>query len=164
MNRNLNNNLTPQTAVKTTAIIHLGLTAGQILFAIVAYTTTPQKGFAFDGVKDPFIYVAIILALNGFIVGNLMFKKQVGKVVPEDTLSKKISVYQTAFIIRAALLEGASLFSIAVYLIGWNLFFLALSGLIILYFLTLRPTKEKIANDMNLDYNEKAELDGQPVN
>jgi len=44
-----------------------------------------------------------------------------------------------------------------------NLFFLFIMALIVVYFITLRPTKDKVVADLNLDYNEKAELDGTSV-
>jgi hypothetical protein len=41
-----------------------------------------------------------------------------------------------------------------------NLIFLGISGAIIAYFIYLRPTKQKTEDDLNLGYEEKAELDG----
>jgi hypothetical protein len=156
----INPNFNPQGAVKALPIIHLGLLMGQVLFAIVVYYITPQKGFSLNE-NDPFVFVAIALAAGGFIGGNLIFKQTLAKIPPDATLSQKIAAYQTAFIIRAALMEGPSLFSIAVYMLGGNLFFLAVTALIVLYFITFRPTKEKITADLNLDYSEKTALDSQ---
>ncbi|HWD86936.1 MAG TPA: hypothetical protein VG367_02340 [Mucilaginibacter sp.] len=159
-----NQNLNPQGAVKALPIIHLALIAGQVLFCLVAYFQFPQKDFSMDGSKDPFVYVAVILAAGGFFLGSFLFRQQVGKIGPENSLSQKISAYQTAFILRAALAEGPSLFSVVAFMLSGNLLFLAITGAIILYFLSFRPTREKVSNDLNLDYNEKAELDGQPAN
>lgn len=155
-----NPNLNPQSAAKVLSIIHLGLLMGQVLFALAVYYITPQKGFVLSG-NEPFVFVGLALAIGGFIGGNLIFKQTLAKIAPDATLSRKVSAYQTAFIIRAALMEGASLFSVVAYMLGGNLFFLALTAVIVLYFITLRPTKEKIAADLNLDYNEKSTLDGQ---
>jgi len=157
---NSNFNPNPQAAAKTLPIIHLALLIGQVLFGVAVYTITAQKSFSFDGSADPFIYVSLALTLGGFTTGNILFTKQLQKITPESTLSQKIASYQTAFIIRAALLEAPSLFSIVAYMQSGNLFFLAVCCLIILYFIFIRPTKDKIASDLNLDYNEKAELEG----
>jgi len=155
-----NPNLNPQSIVKALPIIHLGLLMGQLLFAIVVYYITPQKGFSLNG-NDPFVFVALALAIGGFIGGNLIFKQTLAKIAPDATLSQKMAAYQTGFIIRAALMEGPSSFSIVVYMIGGNLFFLAVTALIVLYFITFRPTKEKITADLNLDYSEKTALDSK---
>jgi hypothetical protein len=164
MDHNFNNNISPQSVVKTTTIIHLGLTAGQLLFGVVVFYITPQKGFSFDGIKDPMILIAFALAFGGFIGSTLMYRSRLASVTPEDTLAKKIGIYQTGFITRAALLEGPSLFCIVGYMLSGNLLLLAISGVIILYFISIRPTREKIIADLKLDYNEVAALDGQPIN
>src|ERR1700756_3053429 len=136
-----NPNLNPQATVKVLPIIHLALLIGQVLFATVVYFITPQKGFSLNG-NDPFIFVGLALAAGGFIGGNIIYKQTLSKIAPDATLSQKVSAYQTAFIIRAALMESPSLFSIVAYMLGGNLFFLALTVLIVLYFITLRPTKD----------------------
>jgi hypothetical protein len=51
------------------------------------------------------------------------------------------------------------MFSVVVYLQNENLFYLIISGLIILYFLWIRPTKDKIENDLDLSYEDKIELE-----
>jgi len=154
-----NSNLNPQSAAKALPIIHLALLMGQVLFAVVAYFITPQKGFSVNG-NDPFIFVGPALAIGGFIGGNLIFKQTLAKIAPDATLAQKVTAYQTAFIIRAALLEGPSLFCVVAYMNSGNLFFLFVMALIVVYFITLRPTKDKVVADLNLDYNEKALLDG----
>ena len=157
---NSNYNPNPKAAAKVLPIIHLALLIGQVLFCLVVYSITPQKGFSFDGSANPFVYVSLALTLGGFAAGNILFKKQLQSITSESTLSQKIASYQTACIIRAALLEAPSLFSIVAYMLSGNLLFLAVSCVIILYFLFIRPTKDKIVNDLGLDYNEKAELEG----
>jgi hypothetical protein len=156
---NTNSNINPQAAAKVLPIIHLALLIGQVLFGVAVYNITPQKGFSFDGSANPFVYMSLVLAFGGLTAGNILFTKQIQKIAPESTLSQKIASYQTAFILRAALLEGPSLFSIVAYMLSGNLFFLGVSGLIVFYFIFIRPTKDKIANDLNLGYDEKAELE-----
>lgn len=71
--------------------------------------------------------------------------------------------YQTALIIRFSLLNGASLFGIVCYMQTGNLLFIIISGLLALYFLSLRPTKDKIENDLNLSYEDKILFDSRDV-
>ena len=67
--------------------------------------------------------------------------------------------YQTALIIRCAFSEGASLLGIVAFLITGNLVYLLLTGLNIIYFIWIRPTKQKIEDELNLGYEEKADLE-----
>ncbi len=148
----------PNTFVKTISIIHLALIAGQIIFAAAAFMTT--KNHATSKSDEVFIYVAPILALSGFAISNISFKTLVNKIDSQSPLKTKLTAYQSALIVRFALLEGPSLFAIVSFMLTGNLIFLGVSGAIIAYFIYLRPTKQKTEDDLNLGYEEKAELDG----
>lgn len=148
----------PNTFLKTISIIHLALIAGQIMFAAVTFmitnkTTTGQR-------DNVFIYVVPIMAFTGLAVSNILFKTLVNKIDGQSPLKTKLAAYQSALIVRFALLEGPSLFAIVSFMLTGNLIFLGISGAIIAYFIYLRPTKQKIEDDLNLGYEEKAELDG----
>jgi hypothetical protein len=56
-------------------------------------------------------------------------------------------------------LDGASLFAIVVSSVRGNLFYLLIAGAIILFMLVLRPTKDKIENDLNLSYDDKMQFE-----
>jgi len=51
------------------------------------------------------------------------------------------------------------LFGIVVYMRTSNFLYLIISGVLMLYFLTQRPTKDKIENDLNLSYEDKIQFD-----
>jgi hypothetical protein len=148
----------PNTFVKTISIIHLALIAGQIIFAAAAFMTT--KNHTTSKSDDVFIYVAPIMAFSGFAISNILFKTLVNKIDGQSPLKTKLAAYQSALIVRFALLEGPSLFAIVSFMLTGNLIFLGISGAIIAYFIYLRPTKQKTEDDLNLGYEEKAELDG----
>ena len=57
--------------------------------------------------------------------------------------------------VRYALLEGPSIFAIVVYLVTGDTVFILLAAFIVLYFLTIRPNKEKAVSDLDLDTNEE---------
>ncbi|AYL96923.1 hypothetical protein [Mucilaginibacter celer] len=142
--------------VKTTIIIHLALTAGQILFAVVTFLI-PKKP-ATGHSNDMLIFIVPTLAVSCFAAGHLLFKKLLSNINSQSPLKAKLISYQSATIIRLALLEGPSLFAIVSFLITGNMVFIGIAGLIILYFIYLRPTRQKIEDDLNLGYDEKAEL------
>ncbi|SEO03649.1 hypothetical protein SAMN05192574_10564 [Mucilaginibacter gossypiicola] len=148
----------PNTFLKTTSVIHLALIAGQIIFAATAFMTT--KNHATNKSDDVFIYVAPIMAVTGFAIGSILFKTMVNKIDGQSPLKTKLAAYQSALIVRFALLEGPSLFAIVSFMLTGNLIFLGISGAIIACFIYLRPTKQKIEDDLSLGYEEKAELDG----
>lgn len=149
-------NQSPAAIVKTLPIIHLALVAGQTLFAAVTFII-PKNPVKSAG-NDMLIYIAPILAVICFIAGHFLFLKLLGNIKSDSTLKDKLMAYQSATIVRLALLEGPSLFSIVGLLLTGNMIFLGITGAIIAYFIYLRPTRQKIEDDLSLSYEEKAEL------
>jgi len=149
----------PQTFFKTITIIHLALVAGQALFGIVAFFITNSTSLTLRPVGDIFFYVVPLLAITGIITGNFLFKQKLNSLSENTSLKEKLSIWQTATIIKFATAEAPSLLGIAVYLITRNLFYLFVSGLVVLYFIWIGPKKENIAHDLHLSYDEKIEMD-----
>ena len=150
----------PQAFFKIIAIIHGALLLGQVLFGIAAFLITKTTYFDIKPGNDPFFYVVPLLAATGILIGSFLYKQQLTKLAGKGSLMEKKAGYQTALIIRCALAEGPSLLGIVAFIDTGNLFYLYLSGFILLYFLWLRPTKEKMGNDMDLSYEDKIELGG----
>ncbi|MDB5158274.1 MAG: hypothetical protein JWR50_2981 [Mucilaginibacter sp.] len=148
---------TTQPFIKTISIIHLALIIGQVLFAVVAFAKMDSTNINFDK-NDVFLFVAPIMAIGGFIASNIVFKQQLVRAKDKMVLKDKLVAYQSALITRFALLEGASLFNIVVFLKTGNLLYLIISGLIIFYFIIIRPTKDKVVEDLELSYQESIEL------
>jgi F0F1-type ATP synthase membrane subunit c/vacuolar-type H+-ATPase subunit K len=157
---NQTSTLQPKNLIKTTIVIHLALLMGQVLFGALVFAITPNPVFNFEPGNDVFLYVLIVLAGIGALLGSFLFKQQLANAAGKTNVKDKLGVYQTAFIIRAAFSEGASMFGIVCTLITGNLFYLAIVGINVLYFIWIRPTRNKIEEALNLDYNEKAAIDG----
>ena len=161
MDYNKSNRPSPESFLKSISIIHLALLAGQVIFAIVAYAQSVKVFFGISYMDDVFMYIVPLAAIFGFIAGYSIFKKQLAAIRSKNSLGEKIIAYQTALIIRYALLEGPCLLAIVAYLLNNNLFYLVVAGLLILYFIFLRPTMEKVENDLDLNFNEKIEFLGE---
>ncbi|MES2279170.1 MAG: hypothetical protein V4592_24270 [Bacteroidota bacterium] len=159
----INNNTspTPGMAFKVLTIIHLALMLGQVLFGVVVFFQTRSVRVNIEKIDDVYIYIVPFMAISCFIASNFMYKQQLGIAAGKPTLQEKMTGYQTALIVRYALLEGASLFGIVVYLLTGNLLFLLISGAIVIYFLLIRPTRDRVEADLNLTYEEKIDLDSR---
>lgn len=87
------------------------------------------------------IYVAIpILA---FVLSNFLFKSQLKQANPKLKLEDNLPVYQTASIIRWAILEGAAF--LILFLCPK---FLLFGILVIAYLVFLRPTEERMNSEL----------------
>jgi len=146
------NPITPEAFIKMFQTIHLGLLAGQALFAVVTYTQFGASKFDIKNTADPLLYVVPLFAITSFIASVILFKLLVSKAAGKETLTEKVMAYQTALLVRFAILESASLFGLVVFFSTHNLFFLLVSIILMVYFLTLRPTKDKMDYDLNLTY------------
>ncbi len=146
------------TYLKTVSIIHLALLIGQAMFATVVFIQSGSTKIVFNDASDSYFFIVIGLAVGGFAASNFLFKQNLNKANEQTDIKSKLAKYQSALIIRYALLEGPSLFGIVVYLLTGNLFYLIVSIVIMLYFLSLMPTKEKIKEELQLSYDEAAVL------
>jgi hypothetical protein len=149
----------PKNIIKTTRIIHLALLIGQILFATVVFLSVQNPVVDLHAGNDVIFYIAPFMIISMMFVGSLLYKNQIKKAAEKTTINEKLGIYQTAIIMRCAASEGASLFCIVCTLISGNLFYLVLAGINIVYFIWIRPSKFKILEDLDLDYNENVALD-----
>ena len=140
------------------SVIHAALLAGQLLFVIVVFAISPKVYFNVSDTTDVFVFIVPLLAVAGFMCGYVLFRRQLKELQDKNSLGEKMVAYQTALIIRFALLEGPSLFGVVAFMQTENLFFLVISALLMLYFFSLRPTKDKMEMDLGLGFTEKMEF------
>ncbi|HTK20091.1 MAG TPA: hypothetical protein VL442_11275 [Mucilaginibacter sp.] len=122
-----------------------------MLFAIVAFVHTTRMYFGVMNMNDQFVFIAPVLVLGGFFGGYLIFQKQKYVLREKADFQEKLSGYQSVLITRFALIQGPSLFLIVAYIFSGNVFFLIITVLMSAYFVFLRPTREKIINDLRFD-------------
>jgi glucan phosphoethanolaminetransferase (alkaline phosphatase superfamily) len=153
-----NSNLpqTPATFFRTITLIHLALAIGQVLFGIVVLSLNKRIIINIRDTHDPMVYLVPLMAITCFILSGFLFKKVLSSgIKPGSTLKQKLVIYQTALIIRLALLEGPSLFGIVAFFLTGSLFFLIISATLVAYFIYIRPTRNTIEEILELSYAEK---------
>lgn len=128
--------------IKVLQIIHLAICAG----TIVAYLFVGD--FSIEILNVPsidfsdLIYFAIpILAL---FLSNFLFKSQLKQADPKLKPLDNLPIYQTASIIRWAILEASALL---ILFLKQDLLLLGI--LIIVYLVFLRPTEDRIVSELS---------------
>jgi hypothetical protein len=127
--------------LKTLKLIHLAICAGIILAYIFAgqFTMEQIKNYKID--SGDFVYIAIPFV--AFFLSNFLFKTQLKQVDPKLTLEEKLLLYQTASLMRWAVLEGAA------FVILFMKPDLLIFGIILIAYLAfLRPSENKIISDL----------------
>lgn len=132
-------------------ILHNMLAIGQALLLIIFFMLKATGDIPDNtGVQAVLIYLVPILTVAAFFGSVFRFKKAVNGLKQKSSLKDKLNGYRAAFIVRDAMLEAPSLLSIIAYLLTHQPFFLAISVFIISTFFVIRPTKEKIIEDLEL--------------
>lgn len=156
---------TPNKFIKTISIIHLGLMTGPVLFGFVAYSQTKNSFLDYSDTSDVFLIVVPLFALTGIFVGNLIFKQAMKSAERTEGLQTKLARYQTASLIKYALIEGPAFLGVVAFFITGNLTYLYIAGVLILYLYLLRPTKDKIERGLGLRGKERDQFNrlNQPI-
>lgn len=128
--------------IKVLQIIHLSICAG----TVIAYLFIAQ--FSLESLKietthsSDLIYFAIpILAL---FMSNFLFKSQLKQADPKLKPEDNLPIYQTASIIRWAILEASALL---ILFLKQDLLLLGI--LIVVYLVFLRPTEDRIVRELS---------------
>lgn len=155
-NQNTNSDLS--LLFKSLSVIFFGLLLGMLMMGGIIYSMNPSENFEVD-LHNPFIIVMIIVTIAGIFGSNALYGFFVNKIEENDTLADKISKIQQAMIVRLALVEGPTLVGIVLYIKEANLVFLIFSALLILYFLRLKPSRDKLLDDIKLIGQERREFE-----
>ncbi len=159
----------PNKALMTLRIIWGALIQGVVIFAVIALVVRRDKGIvaanAFDmsNVLVPFgLGLAALQLVLSFVVPPFIAKAALSKL-GRDAKGAKAEpgweewpprapvfwpVFQTSFIIRAALLEGAGFFNLIAYLITGSAVSITASAVIIASLLALFPNEQSIRSWM----------------
>lgn len=128
--------------IKTLQIIHFAICAG----TIIAYFFVGE--ISLEKLKIPAIstlsIIYTLVPILAYIISTFLFKSQIKQIDPNLKLENKIPFYQAASIMRWAILEGA-----AFILLFLKPDYILFGFLIIIYLLFLRPTEERIKNDLS---------------
>lgn len=102
------------------------------------------------------VYVLPVVLIIGLGSAWFLFRAMVNKIDPKARLQDKFPKYASALILRSALLELPGLLAGIVAYLTFEPFYLGGAVMIFLAFVLLRPTRQTIAEDLNLSPKERA--------
>lgn len=152
-----------KTLLRTLTIIFFALIAGQVLFGLVVVfvANKGRMSFTIPAVSDVFVLIVPLMAVACIIVGTIVYTALIKRVKKLDTLSGKLQLYLSANLVRCALAQAPSLFGIVASLLTFNLFYLGISALMVMYMLSFRPTSERIDTALDLGFQDKMTFDSK---
>jgi hypothetical protein len=146
-----------QSYFQTLNIIYFSQAVMMLAFAgvvgfLISSNETPQP----DQLWNFVIPLVIILSLT---MAYIVFRMMIGKIKSSEALKTKMPKYSRAVLVRSALLEMPALLSAIVAFLTGQFYYLGVPVFVVLMFLILRPTKNTVAQDLNLSPKERALLD-----
>ena len=142
---------------KTSTIIFIALLIGQLLFAGVTYFLVSEKAEFVINPEDHFFIIIPLFIFGGVLSGVLITKYRLSAIKQIPNIKVKLTEYRVILIVKLALLEG-TLLALVAYLTTENSLFLLFAVLSILIYLANRPTRYRVANDLELNEDERVLL------
>ncbi|MFT3796326.1 MFS transporter [Flavobacterium sp.] len=127
--------------LKTLQTIHLAICAGMAVAYVFAGNLSIEVLTVLP-VVDAASAIYLVIPIAALFLSHYLFKSQLKKLDPKASLEDKFPTYQTASIMRWAILEFA-----AFLILFQKPEFITLGIGIILYLIYLRPTEDRINND-----------------
>ncbi|QFZ54525.1 MFS transporter [Oceanihabitans sp. IOP_32] len=127
-----------QQKIKVIQIIHFALCLGLIIAYLFLGDINALTQFNFDSSNTAHI-MYILIPVMAYLLSNFLFNSQLKNIDASLKLEEKITFYQSASIMRWAVLEGA-----AFLILFLNKDFMIFGILIIIYLILIRPTQDNI--------------------
>ncbi len=147
--------LTTGEYLKALKVIHIGLTAGVVLFLIIAvvlqFTVFEPE---LKELEMILLGVTAVAAISGIFAGSIIFRKRLEQLIELKNLDEKLTGYQSALIVKLALIEGPAFFTVVAYLLTANILFPAIAVLLVFVMVLSAPRKDKLITDLNFSTKE----------
>ena len=161
---NQNLKMTPKVFFQSLNVIYLGLLSGMILLPIFFFFIVESKNFNFD-LGNILLVILLLLAIAGVFVSNILYTKSVAKIENGDSLKEKLQKIQGAMIVKYFAVELPALIGAVLFMRDGNYVYLIVTSALILVFITLKPNKERILEDMKLTPEQRQQMskEDQPI-
>ncbi|TLF44880.1 hypothetical protein [Maribacter aurantiacus] len=140
--------------LRTNKIIHLALVAGVSVFLLLSYLGSGEFNAQMDE-SNPFLYLVPITAVAGYFGSQFIFRNQISAIDKTMPLEEKLKRYQSASIVKYALLEGPAFLAIVGYNTSGNALPLVIAVCLVLYLAVQRPNLQKLLDTLPLTSDEK---------
>lgn len=153
--------LTSSEYFKGINIVYYALISGVLIFLLIALFLKYTNNFAIDDIFsiNTIKIVFLFFLIAGIVGSHFIFSNKLKTINQRNNdLLIKTAEYRSVLIIRYALLEGAAFFSIIGYLLTGSNMFIAFTGISIIILTALKPSRERLINDLQLDIAEKEKI------
>lgn len=148
----------PKAAFRALKIIFYALNTGLLLFFLVSIYLNEMQIPSFKNGFDILTFVNVIL-MASIPAAYTLSSKRMEAIDPGDPFRKKFEQFQSAMIVRWAMIEGTALFSLVGLIVLQDAKQLVLFIICILVLSTNTVTKEKVTRMAKLNTEESKALE-----
>lgn len=145
-------------------IVYIGMILGPAMLGAVA--TFLHSSGAFMPQTDATLaailgIVVPVAAIGGYGASKVVFERLMEAARARPSLDAKLHAYQTATIIRAAMMEAPALLSFTVFLVFGGQVYALLGFAMLGFMLLFIPSPDGIVMDLHLEADEKRQVRGE---
>lgn len=144
----------PKKGYSSLKIIFFAMFAGLLTFLFVALFLSNEEIKELETMQNSLVLALLGLTLIAIPVGMKVSGNAIRKIDKNLPLNEKINGFSSAWIIRMAVIEGTTLFSIIALLITYDYRFLFIAILLLMFFLMNFPSISKMAQLLHLSGEE----------
>ncbi len=137
-------------------ILQLAFLAGLILLSAISFFLVFTGSMGKNSELNDILTILVPGLFVAGIIGSYFIAKNRLLTLVDKDLNEKLSGYRAVMILKIALLEGPALFAIISYMLTGNNLFLGLAMIAVLLILFINPTREKVADELNLSTQDRA--------
>lgn len=143
-------NEVPKSFIRTISMLHIAILIAMIAFTLFVYYTGDQ--LKIDAYPDGniFLYIVPIASIVAYFASSTIYKNAINKIPKKLPLQNKLARFQSASLIKYAILEAPVFLALIAYLQSSYALFLTIAMALLLYFYSQRPTEEKIKKALSL--------------
>jgi len=141
--------------MRITNTIYYSLVTGLLIFFIVLMVLIQGKHSSTAKEVDTiFTIIVPVFGLMMMFISRMIYNQMLAKFDVNVALQQKITNYRTAKIISWAIIEGACFFALVATMLTSNYLYVAVFVFLFGYFFLMKPSKESLIRDMNLNSDE----------
>ena len=146
--------------LKAIRILYIALLISQIVFAtiVIVLVETGIVSIHNDSLNLSLQIAVLVLIAAAIPASIFLFRKRLSEISPQDEFTVKFKKYREALILKMALCQGPVMFTIIAYFISDDHFFLWIIILLIINFMFIYPSQNKIVQQLQLSSGEQSSL------
>lgn len=149
---NSNDKSTLRKFIAEISVLHIAMTFGTLAaILVIYYFSVPEGRFDFSFSGDFFMILCPIMAILGVYGGSFIYKNRVEKAKQIKDFEEKLLAYRAANIVKFALVEGPALICAIALLQTQNLLYLTIGLVLAIYLFTLRISRSRVVQELELD-------------